>query len=191
MAITAGQYASDLGEATMAAGFAGMVVSAITYMSASLGVAIDQATGDTTDLAFDTAVQSIAFQGMEVSAGAMLGGFGLSVLGSAVTFAGTAMTAIAAGQNQQLIDEATNSFQYGSKIFGQMEERGWSDSMIDEAMSSPLKTAQTVDLSTGNSATAYFVSGNQYVVVDNVTGKVVQVSDLTDPGWAVPSYFKF
>ena len=49
-----------------------------------------------------------------------------------------------------------------------MGPRGWTRQAIDNALQNPLKTGSTINRATGNSATAYFVSQNQYVVVDDV-----------------------
>ena len=65
----------------------------------------------------------------------------------------------------------------------QVAKRGWTNQKIADVINDPVKTAQTVNKATGNSATAYYVDDIHYVVRDNVTGKIIQVADLNDPYW--------
>lgn len=45
------------------------------------------------------------------------------------------------------------------------------------------KQYDSVNKFTGNPAKAYFINDTHYVVIDTVTNKVVQVSDLIDDFW--------
>ncbi|WP_156934293.1 colicin E5-related ribonuclease [Paenibacillus zanthoxyli] len=47
-----------------------------------------------------------------------------------------------------------------------------------------LSGRQILNRTTGNDATAYFNKDGSYVVVDNGTGKVVQISNKNNPNWA-------
>ena len=76
------------------------------------------------------------------------------------------------------------------KIAKQMGPRGWTQQSIEGALKNPVRTGTAINRATGNPATAYFTGPNQYVVVDNVTHDIVQVSDLTDPNWNVDSGIK-
>lgn len=67
----------------------------------------------------------------------------------------------------------------------QVARRGWTADAIGRAIRRPVATGRTVDRATGQPATAYFVSHNQYVVRNDVTGQIVQVSDLRNPNWMV------
>ena len=71
------------------------------------------------------------------------------------------------------------------KIAGQMEQRGWSNDLIRNAIDKPYATSPAVNRATGNSATAYFTKegAHSYVVRDNVTGQIVQVSNRLNRGF--------
>lgn len=69
------------------------------------------------------------------------------------------------------------------KIQRQMSSRAWSATDIDETLNSPVATRAATNKATGNPATAYFRKDGSYVVRDNRTGDIVQVSDRTDPSW--------
>lgn len=71
----------------------------------------------------------------------------------------------------------------GSKIAGQMGRRGWSESSIDDVLNNPFTTRGATNRATGNRATAYYLRDGSYVVRDDVTGDVVQISDRFDPDW--------
>ncbi len=78
---------------------------------------------------------------------------------------------------------AENSFRYDGKIANQMPLRGWSDAMIDETLSAPAAARAAVNKKTGDAATAFFRADGSYVVRDNATGLIIQISDIGDPGW--------
>ena len=69
------------------------------------------------------------------------------------------------------------------KIEAQMASRGWTTITINEVVADPAATSPAFSRLTGNAATAYFNTYGGYVVVDNVTGDVVQISNLNDPNW--------
>jgi hypothetical protein len=69
------------------------------------------------------------------------------------------------------------------KIQKQMAKRGWTEQSIDQTTSQPVHTSPSQNMATGNSATAYFNADGSYVVVDDVTNEVTQISDRTDPNW--------
>jgi RHS repeat-associated protein len=81
------------------------------------------------------------------------------------------------------------SFSLDAKILGQMEKRWWTESKISNALQSK-NTAIAMDKSTWQKATAYFVSTNQYVVKNNETGKIIQISNLNDKAWKVDTTIK-
>jgi RHS repeat-associated protein len=82
------------------------------------------------------------------------------------------------------------AFSIGEKISRQMGRRGWSEEAISETISSPQKTRTVRDTrynpdGTRNDApaTKYYAEDGSYVVVNDETGDIVQVSDRTDPNW--------
>jgi hypothetical protein len=83
------------------------------------------------------------------------------------------------------VRSANSSFAYGTKIQGQIPKRGWSDALIDETISSPHHVSPALNKATNNPATAYFRKDGSYVVRENVSGRIIQVSDRLDPGWIV------
>jgi hypothetical protein len=72
---------------------------------------------------------------------------------------------------------------YGDKIAKQMPKRGWTDADIENVLNNPADTAKSVNKATGNTATRYYGSDGHYVVRDDITGEIIQVSDRLDLGW--------
>jgi RHS repeat-associated protein len=70
--------------------------------------------------------------------------------------------------------------------FNQIERRGWSDAGIRETVQTPHATRAATNKATGKPATAYFNRDGSHVVVDDVTGDLVQLSDRTNPRAWVP-----
>ena len=82
---------------------------------------------------------------------------------------------------------------FGAKIEGQMGKRGWSKEMVGEAVNNPARTVATRDTRhlpgggrMNDPATAYYHRDGGYVVRNDRTGDVVQVSDRADSGWIAP-----
>lgn len=86
------------------------------------------------------------------------------------------------------------AFTIEHKIAGQMGERGWTFESISSAIDSPVKTVLTKDTRFDPSigkrlnqpATAYYAQDGSYVVRNDMTGKIVQVSNKFDKGWIAP-----
>ena len=84
--------------------------------------------------------------------------------------------------------------QVGTKIEGQMAKRGWTQESVEELISNPSRTVVTRDtryLPNGAGrndapATAYINRSGGYVVRNDETGDIVQVSNLNDPNWKSP-----
>ena len=76
------------------------------------------------------------------------------------------------------------SFKITAKISKQMARRGWSQSLIKDTI---LKNVarKAVNKATGNAATAYFTSTGAYIVIDNITKEIVQISNIFDPNWVI------
>jgi hypothetical protein len=64
-----------------------------------------------------------------------------------------------------------------------MEKRGWDDNLLNRTLSDPFHTSEAVNKKTQGRATAYFLKDGSYVVRDDVTKSIVQVSDRHNPGW--------
>ena len=86
-----------------------------------------------------------------------------------------------------------------AKIQKQMAKRGWDDAKVKETIDNPAKTAKTTDTRFGpdgiqkppEPATAFFSADGSYLVRNDATGNIVQVSNRLDPNWKAPSTFEF
>lgn len=81
----------------------------------------------------------------------------------------------------------------GSKTAKQMGQRGWSHDMIDDTIAHPARTVPTRDVRfnpdgsrNDDPATAYINKDGSYVVRNDRTGDVVQISNRNDPNWKSP-----
>lgn len=81
----------------------------------------------------------------------------------------------------------------GAKTAGQLAGRGWSRSSIDDAISNPTRTVATRDTQhlpgggrNNDPATAYYSRDGGYVVRNDRSGDIVQVSNRNDPNWRAP-----
>ncbi|MEM9624726.1 MAG: colicin E5-related ribonuclease [Pseudomonadota bacterium] len=76
----------------------------------------------------------------------------------------------------------------GDKIGRQSGQRGWNEESIKDVVDNPHTTRPATNKANGNDATAYYDEDGSHVVVDDVTGAVVQVSDRNNPtGWVPDS----
>lgn len=71
----------------------------------------------------------------------------------------------------------------GSKSESYIVKRGWTLDTIQEVVNNPYTTREAVNKATGNAATAYYNKAGDYVVVDNITGELLQTSKFGDTGW--------
>jgi hypothetical protein len=78
---------------------------------------------------------------------------------------------------------------YSPKILKQMPRRGWTTSLVEETIRDPERTGKTRDQrvvggeSRNDPATAYFRDDDSYVVRNDRTKDIVQLSDRNDPRW--------
>jgi RHS repeat-associated protein len=77
-------------------------------------------------------------------------------------------------------DEAVN---ITDKIAKQMQRRGWDGDAIEKTAQKPYATSEATNKATGGDATAYFNKDGSYIIKDNQTGDVIQISNKNDPGW--------
>jgi RHS repeat-associated protein len=82
---------------------------------------------------------------------------------------------------------------FGAKIEGQLANRGWTKRLVQSSIDDPVRTVATRDnryLPGGgrldDPATAYYNRRGGYVVRNDRTGDIVQVSDRTDAAWRAP-----
>lgn len=64
-----------------------------------------------------------------------------------------------------------------------MGKRGWTEQSINNTVNSPFTTRTATNKANGNNATAYFNKDGSYVVRDDVTKDIIQVSNRNDPNW--------
>jgi len=69
------------------------------------------------------------------------------------------------------------------KLNNQMRKRGWDSASVKNIVDTPYTTRPTVNRANGNPATAYYGKDGSYVVVDNVTNEIIQVSNKFNPNW--------
>ncbi len=76
-------------------------------------------------------------------------------------------------------------FSISEKIAGQMGPRGWSHELLQETIDNPAATHSVWDFTGGTrqAATAYARSDGSYVVLNDETRAIVQVSDINKVGW--------
>lgn len=86
-----------------------------------------------------------------------------------------------------------NRINVGRKIEVQMTKRGWTGDDIKKTISNPSRIAYTSDRRWNSDgtrklepATAYIDRTGNYVVRNNVTGDIVQISDRNNPQWKSP-----
>nr|WP_162234809.1 colicin E5-related ribonuclease [Pseudomonas amygdali] len=80
------------------------------------------------------------------------------------------------------------------KIADQMGKRGWTESSIQSVIDKPVKTVVTKDTRfdtvsgsrLNDPATGYIAKDGSYVVRNDRTGAIVQVSNKKDPEWVAP-----
>ncbi|MBI4359966.1 MAG: hypothetical protein HY564_02650 [Candidatus Jacksonbacteria bacterium] len=78
--------------------------------------------------------------------------------------------------------------QYSDKIKGQMSKRGWDQATLEDVVQNPSKTGTAIDRTAGGEpATAYFDKSGNYVVVNNRTNNIVQISNRNTVNWHVDS----
>ena len=81
------------------------------------------------------------------------------------------------------IQTAQSSFSLNTKILNQIDSRGWNTASIDDVIANPSHISSATNKATGGKASAFFAADGSYVVRDNATGSIIQVSDKTKPGW--------
>ena len=74
------------------------------------------------------------------------------------------------------------------KLMNQMKNRGWTEDLIRNTVDNPYTSRTSVNKATGNEATVFYTQQGSYVIVDNITKEIVQISDNINPStWAPDS----
>ncbi|MBD2004233.1 MULTISPECIES: colicin E5-related ribonuclease [Cyanophyceae] len=84
-------------------------------------------------------------------------------------------------------------YQFGSKILQQLSKRGWTKEAVIATIQNPCYTYATRDkrfnpdgTKNNEAATIYYRSDDHYVICNDMSGDIVQVSDTNDPEWIDP-----
>ncbi len=81
-----------------------------------------------------------------------------------------------------------SSTKSAQKLLNQMNKRGWTEDLIKNTVDNPHTIRTSVNKATGNSATVFYTQQGSYVIVDDITKKIVQISDNINPStWAPDS----
>ncbi|MBE6008655.1 MAG: hypothetical protein E7235_05600 [Lachnospiraceae bacterium] len=67
------------------------------------------------------------------------------------------------------------------KLSNQILTRGWSKNLIGETVDIPFTIRKSINKATGNTATVFYTEQGSYVIIDDVTKAIVQVSNNNDP----------
>lgn len=67
------------------------------------------------------------------------------------------------------------------KLMNQMNSRGWTEDLVRNTVDNPYTIRASVNKATGNSATVFYTQQGSYVIVDDVTKAIVQISDNINP----------
>lgn len=70
------------------------------------------------------------------------------------------------------------------KLNRQMEQRGWSEKTVKDIADKPHTTRKSINRANGNEATVFYDKDGSYMIVDDVTKEVVQISDKFNKDWA-------
>jgi hypothetical protein len=88
---------------------------------------------------------------------------------------------------QKILGVVTFKFHgvWGNFLKNQMNARGWTKDTVINTVDKPYTTRISVNKATGNPATVYYTKQGSYVIVDDVSKVIDQVSDNINPvTWA-------
>ena len=92
-----------------------------------------------------------------------------------------------------IVGRGTTTISIGQKIEKQLGKRGWTREEVERTVSQPHRTVQTRDTRhlpggtrMNDPATAYVNKDGSYVIRNDRTGDIVQISDKGKPGWKSP-----
>lgn len=81
----------------------------------------------------------------------------------------------------------------GAKISKQLAKRGWTEELVRSTVNNPVKTFPWKDTRRlpgggrmNDPATVFYSGRGGYVVRNDLTGDIVQISDRLDPNWISP-----
>ena len=72
---------------------------------------------------------------------------------------------------------------YGDKSQADLTKRGWTWDSAQAVVNKAYTTRPAVNKATGNPATAFYNQAGDYIVVDDITGGLVQASEFGNRSW--------
>lgn len=66
------------------------------------------------------------------------------------------------------------------KLHSQMSRRGWTEDLINDTVDHPFTIRRSFNKATGGPATVFYNADGSYVVVDDITNEIIQISDKTN-----------
>jgi RHS repeat-associated protein len=135
-----------------------------------------------------------AFQDGSYGAAAAHFGIGLAEAGLAVATLGYGQVVLQTTKTGTSVTAtAAREVTIGAKVGSQLAQRGWTAPAIDDAVRNPARVVSTRDTRhlpgggrMNDPATAYYSREGGYVVRNDRTGDIVQVSNRNDTGWRAP-----
>uniref|UniRef100_A0A0N5B1M7 Colicin_E5 domain-containing protein n=1 Tax=Syphacia muris TaxID=451379 RepID=A0A0N5B1M7_9BILA len=79
-----------------------------------------------------------------------------------------------------------SSTKSAQKLANQITNRGWTTNLVKQTVDAPYTTRASINKATGNPATVFYTQQGSYVIVDDVTKAIVQVSDNINPATWMP-----
>ena len=74
-----------------------------------------------------------------------------------------------------------SSTKSANKLSSQIRSRGWTEDLIKDTVDHPFTTRESINKATNNPATVFYTEQGSYVIVDDVTNEIVQISDNVNP----------
>ena len=72
------------------------------------------------------------------------------------------------------------------KLMNQINKRGWTEGLIKDTVDNPFTIRQSINKATGNTASVFYTERGAYVIVDDITNEIVQISDNIDQTTWIP-----
>ena len=96
---------------------------------------------------------------------------------------GSSTTLVHNSPYNELNISVVNANIINSKIESQMGERGWTKERINNTTRNPYTTRDAVNKANNNPSTAYYNQDGSYVVRDNITNQIIQISKVGNKNW--------
>ena len=74
----------------------------------------------------------------------------------------------------------------GTKLANQMSSRGWTVDTVMDAVDNPFTTRVSINKATGSPATVFYTQQGSYVIIDDITKAIIQISDNINPLQWIP-----